>query len=97
MTALEIVLICTNVWMLGVLVIVAIEDGKKWSGEEKLALAGWFVWVPFALSVRTYRRWRWRCRDCKRRGESKKYYYIHRQARTGCPGPSIPNPYEETS
>ncbi|QOT19492.1 hypothetical protein [Paenarthrobacter sp. YJN-5] len=97
MTTLEVILICTNVWMLGVLAIVAIEEARRWSREEKLALVFWFAWVPFALSVRTYRRWRWRCRDCGRRGESKKYYYIHRQARSNCPGTSIPNPYEATS
>lgn len=97
MSTLEIVLVGTNVWTLGALAIVYIEEAKSWHSDEKAALAAWPLWIPFALSVRTYLRWRWRCRDCGRRGESKKAYYRHREARSGCPGPSIPNPHQRPS
>lgn len=89
MSGLEIVLGTAVVWLAGALVLVMIEETYR--TDELAALAVWPLFVPFALTVRTYRRWAYTCRDCKGYYGDRKHYDLHAIHRTNCTVPPAPD------
>lgn len=67
MTTFEIALAVLLVWSIGVSVCLYVFGDERYTPAELVALTGWFAFVPVALTIRTYRRWRVTCRVCKLR------------------------------
>lgn len=65
MNTLEITLVVALAWSVGVNVCLFVFGDTRYDRTELLALAAWPVWVPFALTVRTFRRHQnSTCKDC---------------------------------
>lgn len=88
MSGLEIGLLIACVYLFGIVVFVLIAENYR--ADELVALTTWPVFVPVGLTIRTYRRWAFTCRDCKGNYGDRKTYDLHMIHRTHCTGAPQP-------
>jgi hypothetical protein len=89
-STLEIILAVAVIYLAGALALVMAEETYR--KDELAALAAWPLFVPFALTVRTIRRWRYTCRDCGGNYGDRERYDRHMVKRSYCTVPSTIEP-----